>query len=184
MTETYAATIAAVAPVLWLVAAVEVHQFLQRLAEPLKYNAMLAAVRRRAEREDSPPTAELLAEIEAAIPPEGHASMDAEAPIKSRVAAVYLAVAALLVSAEAVSLLWLGGPQHRASGLAWFCLAAVLVGFLVVTSAPAFLAHGEAVHGHRQANQDLEVLRAWVRAQRREVEGRGDGGAASPGGDG
>lgn len=170
MTETYAATIAAVAPVLWLVAAVEVHQFLQRLAEPLRYNAGLARTRRRTERTEGPPTPELLAEIEAAIPPEGHASMDAEAPIKSRVAAVYLFVASLLVSAEGVSLAWLGGARHADSALAWFCLASVLVGFLIVTSAPAFLAHGEAVYGHHQMNQDMEGLRTWARAQRRALE--------------
>lgn len=171
MTETYAATIAAVAPVLWLVAAVELHQFLRRLAEPLTYNAVLARARRRAETSEGTPTPELLAEIEAAIPPEGHASMEAEAPIKARVAAVYLFTAALLLGAETASLLWLGSDQPRASGLAWFCLVSVLVGFLIVTAAPAYVTNGEAAYGRRQMNRDFELLRAWA-IQRREAAER------------
>jgi hypothetical protein len=172
MTETYAATIAAVAPVLWLVAAVEMHQYLRRLAEPLQYNAELARVRRRAEGTEGPPSAELLAQVEAAIPPEGHASMEAEAPVRSRIAQAYLLVAALLLGAETVSLMWLGGAKHADSGFAWFCLVAVLLGFLIVTFAPAWLAHGEALYGHRQWERDTRLLRAWVRTQRRELDER------------
>ncbi|MGI5408003.1 hypothetical protein ACQEV9_14530 [Streptomyces chartreusis] len=67
MTKTYAATIAAVAPIIWIVATVEMHDFFKRYERLVRTHAPLGQARRLAEQVNGRATSEQLAAISSLI---------------------------------------------------------------------------------------------------------------------
>ncbi|MFF7870499.1 hypothetical protein ACFZCT_29070 [Streptomyces qaidamensis] len=167
MTETYAATIAAVAPVIWLVAAVEVHQYVKRYENMINIGDVVARAKQRAERIEGPMTRDQFNELSQLVA-EGGTALRASfrvPRVKRYVSAAYLVIVALLLCAEALSLVWLAGPQSADFGVAVFCLIAVLVGFFAVSALPAITAFGVAAHVVGERGPDLDWLIQFLERQ-------------------
>ncbi|MFG2349892.1 hypothetical protein [Streptomyces phaeochromogenes] len=178
MTETYAATIATIAPVLWLVAAVEVHQYTRHFEGLQGSRQLVAQARRYAERIEGPTTDEQLEELDEFVSQSTSSALDALSPpeVRRRIAWAYLLLVGLLLGAEAVSLLWLGGAQAAAPGWAWFCLIAVLLGFLAVTTLPVIGSAGVISEALKGRADDMDWLgsfldrQASIRQEARDTE--------------
>ncbi|MFB7238310.1 MULTISPECIES: hypothetical protein [unclassified Streptomyces] len=171
MTESYAATVAAVVPVLWLVGAVEQHQLAKNFAQRSRELEDLA-------RRNSQVTAALaddasLADIEAAMARLEVPESDRDGRLGAITTLVWAVTAALLLPAEMSALLWLGdsskGPSEFA---ATYSLVAIMLGFLAVGSIPI----GVALWGDRQAtkgfNDALKASREHRERVRRAFEAR------------
>ncbi|MEU6603141.1 hypothetical protein [Streptomyces flaveolus] len=168
MTETYAATIAAVAPVIWLVAAVEVQQYVKRYESMTSLGDQVLRLRRYAEQVEGRMTTEQLDEL-MRIAREGHASFQSsfrQAPVKKYVSAAYLVVVGVLLAAESASLVWLAGPQKDTPVVAWFCLISVLLGFLAVSALPAVVAFGVAASVATERQGDMDWVNGFLERQR------------------
>lgn len=175
MTETYAATIAAVAPVIWLVAIIEFHQFTRAFTANPVADA-LVGVRNQALRMNGEPSREevegLAAALEAALTAFGGEHRELRT-MKRLVSFGYLVISTVLLVAESVALLWLSGSQKPDGASAWFCFIAVSVGFAAITvlpsvvalssrrlAQPGFLRDLLCVHGVlRRHGFDQEILR-------------------------
>jgi hypothetical protein len=167
MTETFAATIAVVAPVIWLVAVVEVHQYVKRLENLQILGTAAGRARRYAEQVEGPMTLEQASTLSRLLK-EGGSSFNekmGEAPAKAGVTIGYLFVVTILLTAEAFSLLWLGGPQKTNAWMAWFCLIAVLLAFFAVLVLPAVTAIGIAASVVSGRGGDLNWLADFARRQ-------------------
>ncbi|MFF5497624.1 hypothetical protein [Streptomyces aquilus] len=135
MTETYAATVAAVAPVILLVAVVEINNRRQRVRE--LYESLTAPITliRAMFREGSDPSAQQVEDVARQV---RATNVGARAGL-SMVLYVLSAVAiiTLLFLAELASLLWLtGSPTDTAPRVALFCAVALGAGFAWVAYAP------------------------------------------------
>ncbi|MFG2730749.1 hypothetical protein [Streptomyces canus] len=173
MTETFAATIAAVAPVIWLVAVVEVHQYIKRFESLQVLGTATTRARRYAEQIKGAMTLEQASNL-SNIMKEGGASFRekfTQPPFKSVVSTVYALIVAILLASEGFSLFWLAGPQKTNSWMAWFCFIAVLLGFLAVLVLPGVTALGIAASVVRERDADLAWLANFARQQ-----GSGSGG--------
>lgn len=169
MSESYAATIAAVVPVIWLIASVELHQFSkQSMEEGANFERALLARRRLLEEppagtslEGLERASEQIAELERVLAQvdeetgRGIEGLNILPPVLTYW--VWTVLVALLVSVEAVALYWLGSDGDSEPGMAWFCFGATVVGFLAITVMPAIVALHRlgrsiaAAKGHRTA---------------------------------
>ncbi|MDQ1022489.1 hypothetical protein QF035_000071 [Streptomyces umbrinus] len=168
MTETFAATIAAVAPVIWLVAAVEWSQYIKRWEGTQAFGASLRRARRLAETVEGRTGGARVQEI-LSILDEGRRSLpespSVEPPAKRRTAFAYLCVASLLLTAEGFSLVWLASSQKAEPVTAWFCLTSVMVGFFAVMLLPAVASYAVSTYGSDQRKQDMDWLTEFARQE-------------------
>ncbi|MFJ8668553.1 hypothetical protein [Streptomyces sp. NPDC093600] len=155
MTESYAATVAAVVPVLWLVGALEQHQVARSFAQRLREIEELTAEHHRALvslREGVS-----VAEVATALEGLKGLKPDRDAKLKNFASAAWaLTVGALLV-AETQALGWLA-DSSRGPDEFWaeYCLWATVLGFAAVGVIPLVIA---AVTGSRADKGTREALR-------------------------
>jgi hypothetical protein len=130
MTESFATTVAAVAPVVWLVGAVEAQQLVKRRRQFLEdeQRALAEAV---VDLEDASD-----AEVLAFRLPRFQESLKW---IHIAVFSGWIAVAGCLAVTTICALAWLGmtEPRSENAGLAAFCYFSITVGMGVVTAVPA-----------------------------------------------
>ncbi|MFI6093871.1 hypothetical protein [Streptomyces sp. NPDC051218] len=139
MTESFAATVAAVAPVIVLVGVVEVDQHRKILNESLTANSEeLRAALEPLPREPTREQVEAVrARFEALLP-------EARRRTKRLVRTYFLAIAWLvvvfaLVSVEAVALGWLAKPEGKPeTGQAVYCLTTLIIGMFCVATPAMF----------------------------------------------
>ncbi|MEE4493568.1 hypothetical protein [Streptomyces sp. BE230] len=138
MSETYAATVAAVAPVIWLVGAIEFHQVLKRIEQYVADEEQALEdrlVSLRAEDDD-----EVAGELAGAA---NRPSNRKRVLSTLSLYAVWYSLTLALVCVTLSSLVWLGedgGPgkvSGDSSSLATICFCVLAIGFFVVTMAPA-----------------------------------------------
>ncbi|MFJ1552315.1 hypothetical protein [Streptomyces mirabilis] len=167
MTETFAATIAVVAPVIWLVAAVEVHHHLKRFESLQTLGATTSRARAYAAEIEGPMTSEQARHLNKLMK-EGDESFREEfeqPPINGKVSVAYLLIVVILTLAELFPLLWLSGPQKSNPGMALFCLIAVLLSFVGVFVLPAVKAFGIAAWVARDRERNLDWLSYFAKRQ-------------------
>ncbi|NNN35372.1 hypothetical protein HLK59_34390 [Streptomyces sp. S3(2020)] len=135
MTETYAATVAAVAPVILLVAVVEINNRRQRVRELYELLAVPIRLIREMFRDGGDPTAQ---QVERVVQQVRETNVGARAGFGLMLYVLSaVAITTLLFLAELASLLWLAGtPEKSSSGVALFCALALGVGFAWVAYAP------------------------------------------------
>ena len=168
MSEPFAATVAAVAPVVWLVGAVEYHQVAKRAAEGYTVGEELLA--------------QAVEDLKGASDTEVLAHQWTESQQQLLVGPIRLVplfplyvlwtvVTACLLYAMVVSLAWLakGDDQNKASGQAVFCYCTLGFSFLIVTVTPVIAAVGRMFRSaqRRQAlRAELERLKAEAQSRR------------------
>ncbi|WP_432752096.1 hypothetical protein ACE1OA_01790 [Streptomyces sp. JL2001] len=174
MSEPFATTIAAVAPVIWAIGTVEVHQVLKRVW----------ALRDERDRHLAEARAALAAAEDEAALARARGDLRAAADTDRRAlpsAVLYVAWVALgLTMAACVhrSLAWLteaGGPgdvSGPAAGTAEFCLGAVMAGLVFITALPVVTATAEAVRSLRRTRVRQRDLAALESAAVARVENR------------
>lgn len=160
MTEPFATTVAAVAPVVWLVGAVEAHQVTRRLAE----------VKRRHEEVLAAAVAELEGADDAAILARPWNHKASVLSYKQAILYVFwLGLACSLVLATLFALQWLGGSGRDPQPLvAEFCYWAVSSGMMFVTTVPILMALARLGRSNRLAARLYKSLKD----QRSEAESR------------
>lgn len=153
MTETLAATVAAVAPVIWLVGAVELHQISRQWAvEAAEFEALYArgsaSLAAKSGDEAWRELAAFNAQVETALIP-------AERSSRAKVVAygIWLAVSGALAVAAILSLVWLASDGGKSELVATYCVVSLSLGFACVTVAPVVLSL-------RQTHQAQERRRA------------------------
>lgn len=179
MTEAFATTVAAVAPVIWLVGALEMHQISKWLFER--------------SREDEEPIALARAYLEqigevATVTQLKHlvqltASAAAHRPRhkrgdRSKIFAnfVWGLVVSSLFAAELVALRWLGSSEQEPDGpAAWSCFAALLFGFAVVSWFPVVIFLGQSLQSLRRRRQHVEELSHRTRPLADNLKARAEG---------
>lgn len=135
MTETYAATVAAVAPVILLVAAVEINNRRQRVRELYEALAAPMGLIREMFRGSGDPSAQQVERVVQQVRETNVGARAGVALILYVLSAV--AITTLLFLAELASLLWLAGTRPTPDpGVALFCALALGVGFAWVAYAP------------------------------------------------
>lgn len=153
MTETYAATIAAVVPVLWLAAVVEMHQVGRRIASLLEKHPVTRA-RQLIEREGGVGLDAVRAEFLQA-----KMIFDKANPVlNKRMILTWGMTVMLLTAAEIGAVGRLGGLPCTGPGWAWFCLLVTVGGLIAVASLPLEVVLREASRTHQQAWQDLRFV--------------------------
>jgi hypothetical protein len=165
MTETYAATVAAVAPVIWLVAVLEWHRFVKGSVSVASALDALTRSRQRAESVEGDASNDDLRAVAALVHQarEAVANRPFDAPHQKKMSIVYLIVASLLLTAEGIALFALGSEStDGSSGDAYFCFYALLVGFLAITVLPSYAASKEANAALRKVAGDTAWLSAWL----------------------
>ncbi|MFI8287661.1 hypothetical protein EAO71_36405 [Streptomyces sp. ms191] len=163
MSEPFATTVAAVAPVIWAIGTVEVHQVLKRVW----------ALRDERDRHLAEARAAMAAVEDEAALARARGGLRAAADADRRAlppAVLYVAWVSLALAMAACvhrSLAWLaeaGGPGEvsgPAGGTAEFCLWAVMAGLVFVTALPVVTATAEAVRSLRRTRarqRDLAAL--------------------------
>ncbi|MFE3123906.1 hypothetical protein ACFXHD_10835 [Streptomyces hydrogenans] len=158
MNDTLAATVAAVVPVLWLVAVVEVHQYQRRLF-PVEWPGDERLVR-IAEIVRSPQggaTPEILSEARLILEdakmhvPKGKKVLD-------RFVLRYEIVSVVLMLIEAMSLLWLLGWHDAPEVFGWVCVGGTLLGFLCVLRLPLSATGEEALYAVSERARHLREI--------------------------
>ncbi|MGC5007458.1 hypothetical protein [Streptomyces sp. DT203] len=142
MSESYAATIAAVVPVIWLVAAVEVQQYAKMSAANAR---LLEGAARHGQRlldkAGERPSLEDLKTVSDEMSLQTDQGAEDLSSFPPRLVPYFWSLfVGVLIAAETVSLYWLGadgGGPHP--GWAWFCLVSTLLGFVAITVLPAFV---------------------------------------------
>lgn len=135
MTETYAATVAAVAPVILLVAVVEINNRRQRVRELYESLTIPIGLIRAMFRDGGNPSAQ---QVEDVVQQVRETNVGARAGLGLMLYVLSaVGITTLLFLAELASLLWLAGtPTESASGIALFCALALGAGFAWVAYAP------------------------------------------------
>ncbi|MFE9300542.1 hypothetical protein [Streptomyces sp. NPDC006856] len=177
MSESFAATIAAVVPVIWLVGALEVHQQSKLYLASAQH---LEATARRGEQlvadAGDQPTHEQIMAIQKEM---GDRLDDGLEQLKSLPPVVLIplwsvVVLGLLVS-EYLALLWLAtdnaGPHP---GWATFLLFATALGLVAVTTVPAFAIMFQTMRHLRRGKQRHAVVREDTLRRIRALQGDGD----------
>lgn len=164
MTEAFAATVAAVAPVIWLVGSVELHQIHKRTAEQAAVRAQgIAAARLFLDSLGETPSLakidEFYERLYSVFPG------DPRDPRLSRTTlvapAVWGVIVAWLVGAEVLALLWLSEPEAKpAAPIAWFCFLALIVGFAGVSYFPLAVSFIRWRKATREPQDDLKEIKA------------------------
>lgn len=166
MSEPYAATVAAVAPVIWLVGAVEFHQIVKQMEQVhADREAHLADGLKAIEAEPDDAVAErLLGEFDGPSP----RMVGTERVL---VYCIWALITLALVVAIVVALLWLGedgGPGRESgasSGTAVALLYVLVLGFATIILLPVILTS-------RRLDRRLEHRKALRRAMRRNIDAR------------
>ncbi|MFE6065783.1 hypothetical protein [Streptomyces sp. NPDC056525] len=135
MTEAYAATVAAVVPVLWLVGAVEQHQLARSNAERGREIETVVAENLQKLKSLDPKAS--IQEIKSAVSNLKVVPGDPEEKLKSIIGWVWTVTTAALLSAEAAAISWLAEPDGKPEKFwAHYCLWTLLVAFLIVGALP------------------------------------------------
>ncbi|MFJ2474201.1 hypothetical protein ACIOWI_14560 [Streptomyces sp. NPDC087659] len=174
MTEPYATTIAAVAPVILLVAVVEVQQFNRRARQR---SAVMAAAYNDAanELEARGPEASLgeLRELNARVAQMEDENRDRYSGFTRVLYNVWAYTAALLLAAEGMALTWLAGDNRLEDQLvAGFCLIALIWGTFVVATMSIVASIAQS---HQEAKSAKTYRRALSRARTEARESSGEG---------
>ncbi|MFI0135578.1 hypothetical protein [Streptomyces luteogriseus] len=162
MSEPFATTVAAVAPVVWLVGAVEYHQVAKRTAEARIAGEVLLA--RTVEELQRAGDAEVVAhqwtetQQQTLRPPRRMLPLHA----------LWSAVTTCLLCSLVNALAWLarGDEQDRASGEAMFCFCTLCVSFIIVTAVPvttALTRMSKSNNRRHALRQEIERLQADAR---------------------
>lgn len=164
MTEPYATTIAAVAPVLLLVAVVEVQQITQRTrqdsaAMTAAYRDAAAKLRAREAGVSPGELQEIRARVQQ-LESEHNAGLQGFARVLYY---VWAFTATALVAVVSLALTWLGrGSGDADPFMAWFCFSALLWGTFVVVNMPV-------VAWIAQSRQEIKSAEAYGRARDRAL---------------
>lgn len=170
MSETYAATIAAVIPVVWLVGAVELHQLTKQWA---------AAVGDRERMAESVKSRLDAAEPEAVLAVFNGALVDIDTQNRAGkfqihpeelVYYLWLLLVSAMVAVEGITLYWLGaggGPNPR---FAWLSLGVTAAGFLAVTGVPTVSSIIKMRKARKNYREHIEGIVQVVRAAPRGSE--------------
>ncbi|WP_329163935.1 hypothetical protein OHB49_28895 [Streptomyces sp. NBC_01717] len=171
MTETYAATIAAVVPVIWLVGVVEVHQIAKLAVSGARQieDAARAGEQILKEAGDRPSfevvaraSHQMTAQID-----KGSEELRAFPPLP--LAYFWTAFVSILLAAEALSLYWLGVSGGPHPGWAWFCFLSTVVGFGAITAVPAAFAYRQMTRSVRLGRQRYTAVQTAMRRRLDEI---------------
>ncbi|MEV0963275.1 hypothetical protein AB0J25_11915 [Streptomyces sp. NPDC049910] len=137
MTEAYATTVAAVAPVIWLVGAVELHQVVQRFAiAAAEGEAHDAEYRRRLEALGDDVTWAELRDFTARFR-QTRPNLAAVNRLNRIAHVIWTVTVGCLIAAEVFALYWLGSPELGPQPVrAYFCFWALVLGFAAVSYLP------------------------------------------------
>ncbi|MGA5205452.1 hypothetical protein [Streptomyces variegatus] len=157
MSEPFATTVAAVAPVVWLVGAVEYHQVAKQTFEA--YNASEVLLAQTVEGLKRAGDAEILAHQWTETQQQTLGPPRRLLPLH----ALWSVVTTCLLSSLVIALAWLahGDEQDRSSGEAMFCFVTLCGSFIIVTAVPvaAALRRVSKSGDQRQAlSQEIERL--------------------------
>ncbi|MFE3379918.1 hypothetical protein [Streptomyces anulatus] len=159
MNDTFAATVAAVVPVLWLVAVVEVHQYQRRLL-PAKWPmddqlANIAQVTRATSGAAARP--EFIAEARLVLE-EARLYVPDDKRILDRFVTQFETLSVGLICLEALSLLWLLGMHDAPVVMGWVSFCGTMLGLLGVLRLPVAAINQGALHSVRQRARDLQQV--------------------------
>ncbi|WP_406211147.1 hypothetical protein [Streptomyces decoyicus] len=167
MTETYAATVAAVVPVLWLVGAVEQHQLAKANAQHSLDTATVVAKNRQ--ELAALDTEASIAQFDAVVANLPHIPGDRDAKLKATVNIIWAVVVGALLPSEIVSLSWLAEPvQEPQRFWAHYCLWSILLGFITVGSLPVVISFWT----YRKAASDIRANIQAFREDRNRLTSR------------
>ncbi|MFG2613905.1 hypothetical protein [Streptomyces anulatus] len=178
MTEPFAATIAAVVPVIWLVGALEVHQMMKIYLASARYLEETAGEAEKLLRDvGERPTSEQLVELNKEI---GERLDDGVEQTKvfppGFLNPLWTAVVAALLLSEFEALRWLAtddpGPRP---GLAMYMLVSTMVGFGAVTIVPVAVAMTQALGHLRRGKKRHTAVRDAVELKVDRLRERVDG---------
>ncbi|MFF1834882.1 hypothetical protein ACFVXE_11850 [Streptomyces sp. NPDC058231] len=186
MSESYAATIAAVVPVIWLVGAVKVQQFVKIAASSARQledasrlgEQLLAEV-------GGHPSLEVLTSVSiqmSAQTDRGYEELRAFPPLP--LAYFWTICVGTLLGAEALSLCWLGINGGPNPGIAWFCPISTLIGFGAITVVPALYAYRQMTQSIRAGKQRHTAVRAAISQRLDEIRTEHGGMSEAPPGRG
>jgi hypothetical protein len=166
MTESYAATVAAVVPVLWLVGAVEQHQFARSFAQRSREVEELAAEHRRTLA--SLGDGVTVTEFTTALAGLRDLKPDRDAGLKTLANIAWGLTVVALLPAEVAALGWLA-DSSRGPNEFWaeYCLWATVLGFAAVGVIPlviSVLTSFQADRGTREAVKEAREHRDRLRA--------------------
>ncbi|MEU0174082.1 hypothetical protein ABZ178_12100 [Streptomyces massasporeus] len=172
MSEPFATTVAAVAPVVWLVSAVEYHQVAKRTFEVFNAGEVLLA--QTLEELQRAGDAEILAHQWTETQQQTLRSHVKLVPLH----ALWSAVTACLGISLTIALAWLarGDEQDRASGEAMFCFCALIGSFMIVTAVPV----AAALRPITKSGERRQALRQEIDQLQADAQGRVDAGQVSP----
>ncbi|WP_327710038.1 hypothetical protein OG912_16825 [Streptomyces sp. NBC_00464] len=171
MSETFAATVAGVAPVIWLVGALEMHQYAKRRADESRALEKLYAEGRAAAEGGDPGTVrEAIRLMQERVEPV-LASAESNMTLRKAVYSLWAVVVAALLAAESGSLMWLATGGGTESGLAWLCLVALVAGFAAVTSLPVIVTYVEMEQAIKRRREHAGNIAALLAAERRSQAG-------------
>ncbi|MFE6486995.1 hypothetical protein ACFVGN_29225 [Streptomyces sp. NPDC057757] len=167
MNDTFAATVAAVVPVLWLVAAVEMHQYRRRMQQVAGFADQLLTDAVTAVR--SAPAGGESVEVTTLA----KTALNTEAPKETSRTAYdlyfyYQLTAAQMIATEGFALAWLLGWHDDPKITGWVMLAATMAGFVAVLALPIRAVKAEAKMEERRRELRREALRDFLRGQENE----------------
>lgn len=182
MTEPFAATIAAVVPVIWLVGAVEVHQMMKIYLTSARHLEDTAGQAEKLLRDaGEQPTSEQLVELNKEIGERLNEGVEQTKLFPPGfLNFLWTAVVAVLLVSEFEALRWLAaddpGPRP---GLAMYMLVTTMVGFGAVTIVPVAVAMTQTM-GHLRRGKERhaavgDAVEAQVDRLRARVDGYRDG---------
>jgi hypothetical protein len=163
--DAFAATVAAVVPVLWLVAVVEVHQYQRRLfPQEWPIDEQLATAY------------EVVRSISGAAPPEvitraarvlerAELHVPENKPVLDRFVRRYELVSVGLMCLEAVALLWLLGWRADPVVMGWICLVGTGLGFYGVLRLPIAAINQQALFSTEQRARRMREIREFLARQ-------------------
>ncbi|TLQ45767.1 hypothetical protein [Streptomyces marianii] len=136
MSEAYATTVAAVAPVIWLVGAVELHQVVQRFAAAAtEGEAHDAEYRRRLEAFGDDATWAELRDLTTRFR-QTRPNLAAVNTLNRIAHVIWTVTVGCLIAAEVFALGWLGSQPGPQPARAYFCFWALVLGFAAVSYLP------------------------------------------------
>ncbi|MEU0634575.1 hypothetical protein [Streptomyces sp. NPDC005989] len=164
MNETYAATIAAVIPVLWLVGAVELHQLTKQWAVAASDLERLAkSVKNRLDAAEAERVLDVFSRALVDVDTQNQAGKLQTRPGKL-IYNLWLLLVGMMMAVEGFTLYWLGADGGPNPGLAWFSLGVTVAGFVAVTGVPAVTSLIKLHRAHKNHKEHLEAIVRAVRA--------------------
>ncbi|MCX4657620.1 hypothetical protein OG249_37840 [Streptomyces microflavus] len=178
MNETFAATIAAVVPVIWLVGALEAHQVMKfYLASSQRLEETARVGERLLKEAGAEPTAERIGALQKEMGDRLDDGVEEQKTFPpASLFAFWVIFGTILLTAEWQSLQWLaeGGPGPR-PGLAKFLLSSTIAGFGAIIVVPSGVTIAQTMRHLRRGKRRHAALREAtirrVQALQREPEG-------------